>query len=168
MRQRTIGMTTGAVILTFAAAAWAAALPATQRYGETFVTYAQVDRPDGSFRRMLTTPDALDDVVAGMPVPDGTRILMETWREPETLGTVFHKHKIDGRWEYGSFAGNGAVNLSTRPQASCLSCHAGAAETDFTYTFPALVAAPTVGMSTHFCDRGGRSPCSADVYAVPK
>ncbi|XWN33641.1 MAG: hypothetical protein ROR55_11545 [Devosia sp.] len=166
MPQQTTAMVTAGAILAFATAAWAATLPATERYGETFVTYAEVHRPDGSFRRMLTTPDALDQVVAGAPVPDGTRILMETWRGPDALGTVFHKLKVDGRREYGSFSGNGVVNLSTRPQASCLSCHAGAAETDFTYTFPALDAAPALGISLHYCNRGGRSPCASDAYAV--
>lgn len=159
-------MTMAGLALAVAAAAWAATLPTTDRYGEAFVTYAQVDRPDGSFRRMLTTPDALERVAAGAPVPSGTRILMETWHGEDSLGTVFHKRKVDGRWEYGSFSGTGVVNLATRPQASCLSCHAGAAETDFTYTFPALDAAPTTGMSRHFCDRGGRAPCAPGAYAV--
>ncbi len=145
-------------------AGWAAALPETQRYGETFVAYAQVDRSDGSYRRMLTTPDVLERAGRGEPLPDGTRILMETYYRPGELSTVFHKQKVDSQWQYGSFSGIGVVNLTTRPQASCLSCHAGAAETDFTFTRPSLDAAPQLGFSQFTCDRRGRSPCDIEVY----
>lgn len=155
------------LILTSAAlvsVAWAASLPETDRYGETFVTYAQVDRSDGTYRRMLTTPDVLARARSGEPLPDGAHILMETYYRPAELSTVFHKQKVDGKWLYGSFNGQGAVNLATRPQATCLSCHASAAETDFTFTRPSLDAAPTLGLHRFNCDRGGRSPCEPMVY----
>ncbi len=151
----------GTVIAT---AAFAAVLPETDRYGETFRAYAQVDRSDGAYRRMLTTPDVLERVRAGEPLPDGTRILMETYYRPGELSTVFHKLKVDGRWQYGSFNGQGAVDLSTRPQASCLSCHAQAAETDFTFTRPSLDTARTLGLDRFHCERGRRSPCDLKVY----
>ncbi len=147
-----------------ATAAWAASLVETDRYGETFITYAQVDRTNGTYRRMLTTPDVLAAARSGTPLPDGTRIFMESYYSPGQIGTVFHKQKVDGRWKYGSFSGQGPVDLTTRPQASCLSCHAQAAETDFTFTRPLLDAAPTVGLSTVICDRGGRTPCDPAVY----
>ena len=146
--------------------AWATSLPQTERYGDVFVTYAQVDRGDGSYRRMLTTADTLARSAAGEPLADGTRILMETYYRPGALSTVFHKQKVDGRWEYGSFNGQGRVDLSTRPQASCLSCHAAAASTDFTFTRPSLDAAATLGISRLFCDHGGRRPCDLDVYRI--
>ncbi|MEL6478261.1 MAG: cytochrome P460 family protein [Pseudomonadota bacterium] len=138
----------------------------TNRYGETFVVYAQVDRSDGTYRRMLTTPQTLEVARAGQPLPDGTRILMETYYRLGVLSTVFHKQKVAGRWQYGSFSGTGAVNLSTRPQASCLSCHAGAADTDFTFTRPALDAAKVRGLTTSYCDRSGRRPCALSAYQI--
>ena len=139
-------------------------LAVTEQYGAPFVVYAQVDRSDGTYRRMLTSPEVLDEIQAGAPLPDGTRVLMETYYAPGELSTVFHKQKVDGRWEYGSFYGPGVVDLSTRPQASCLSCHSGAAETDFTYTHPLMEAARKVGVSYMTCSRGGRSPCSLQTY----
>jgi len=145
-------------------AAAAGSLVETNLYGENFVTYAQVNRTDGTYRRMLTTPDVLATVSRGMPLPDGTRILMESYYSPGQIGTVFHKQKVDGRWEYGSFSGQSPVDLTTRPQASCLSCHAQAAETDFTFTRRLLDAAPKVGLSIITCDRGGRSPCDPAIY----
>lgn len=147
-----------------AGVAQAGPLNETDRYGETFAAYAQVDRPDGSFRRMLTTPDVLATAQSGAPLPDGTRILMETYRRSGKLGTVFHKQKVDGRWHYGSFDGQGRVDLATRPQASCLSCHSRAAATDLTFTKPALTAARTMGLTQITCDRAGRRPCDLEVY----
>jgi len=147
-----------------ATAAMAKSLTETQRYGETFVTYAQVDRMDGTYRRMLTTPDVLRAAREGEPLPDGTRILMETYYSPGQLSTVFHMQKVNRRWQYGSFNGQGTVNLATRPQVSCLSCHSRAAETDFTFTRPALDAARNFGEARLLCDRGGRRPCDLQIY----
>lgn len=147
-------------------AALAANLETTHRYGAPFVVYAQVDRPDGTYRRMLTSPRVLERAQADQPLPDGTRILMETYYRPGVLSTVFHKQKVDGRWQYGSFDGQGMVDLSTRPQASCLSCHAGAAETGFTFTRPALDAAKVHGLSRSYCDNGGRRPCALSAYRI--
>lgn len=154
------------VFTTFASLAWAASLPQTTRYGETFVTYAQVDRSDGTYRRMLTSPNVLESARSGEPLPDGARILMETYYLPGELSTVFHKQKVNGQWQYGSFNGQGAVDLTTRPQASCLSCHVGAAETDFTFTRPSLDGAADRGMSRFSCDRAGRSPCDLETYLL--
>ncbi|MEM8852307.1 MAG: cytochrome P460 family protein [Pseudomonadota bacterium] len=159
---RLVLVVVGAMVL--ATAALAASLVETDRYGGTFLTYAQVDRPDGSYRRMLTTPDVIAAATAGAPLPDGTRILMETYYRPGEISTVFHAHKVDGAWQYGSFNGRRTPNLATRPQASCLSCHARAARTDFTFTRPSLDAAATMGLSQFTCERGGRSPCDASVY----
>lgn len=142
----------------------ATSLPETERYGETYVTYAQVDRPDGIYRRMLVTPETIATVRAGEPLPEGTRILMESHYSPGDVGIVFHKQKVDGQWQYGSFSGSDEPDFDTKPQASCVSCHARAAATDFTFTRPSLDAAPQNGLSHFICDRGGRSPCEAHVY----
>lgn len=139
-------------------------LPQTDRYGETYVTYAQVDRPNGTYRRMLVTPKTLSQVRPGEPLADGTRILMESYYAPGEVGTVFHKQKVAGRWQYGSFSGEDAARFDTRPQASCLSCHATAAKTDFTFTRPSLDAALQNGMSHFACENGGRTPCDQHVY----
>lgn len=143
-------------------------LETTDRYGDPFIVYAQVDRADGTYRRMLTTPDVLEVAQSEHPLPDGARILMETYYRPADLSTVFHARKVDGAWEYGSFNGQGAVRLETRPQASCLSCHAAAGETDFIFTKPALEMAKSTGESRMRCDRGGRRPCSLGTYDVRK
>lgn len=151
-------------VFTTAGLALANPLETTTRYGMSLVTYAQVDRSDGSYRRMLTTQDVLNAAQPGLPLPEGARILMESHYSPGVVGTVFLKEKVDGKWQYGSFPGSGPVDLTTRPQASCLSCHAEAAQTDFTYTKPSLDAALTRGMTQFACDRPGRSPCALAHY----
>ena len=139
---------------------------ADRSYGLDLVHYATVRRTDGSFRRMLITRAELAALEAGDPLPDGARILMETYRSPDRLGTVFHKQKQDGRWLYGAFSGQAAEpNLSVQPRASCLSCHTRAAATDFTYTYPSLQAVAAGAAATDFaCDRSGRAPCDLEVY----
>ncbi len=136
----------------------------TVRYNdEVYVPYATVQRTDGSYRRMLTTQSVLESVARSGETPDGARILMETYYRPGQRSTVFHKQKQRGRWFYGSF--NEVVDLSVRPQASCLSCHTRAAESDFTFTQMILVdvargAEPFVTT----CDRPGRQPCPPSTY----
>lgn len=161
MVRTVIAIAVGAIGMTGLAAA---DLPQTDRYGETYVTYAQVDRPNGTYRRMLVTPETLSHVRPGEPLADGARILMESYYTPGEVGTVFHKQKVAGRWQYGSFSGADEADFETRPQASCLSCHAAAADTDFTFTRPSLDAASQHGVSRFSCDRGGRSPCDPHVY----
>ncbi|MCY4334030.1 MAG: cytochrome P460 family protein [Litoreibacter sp.] len=153
-----------ACAVAIAGAAFANTLETNERYGAPFVTYVQVERPDGSYRRILTTPDVLEAAEQGQPLPDGTMILMETHYSEGVVDTVFINEKVDGQWQYGSFPGNGTVDLSTRPQASCLSCHSQAAATDFTFTRPSLDAALELGETQITCDLGGRSPCELSHY----
>ncbi len=141
--------------------------PAAARdYGLALSHYATVRRSDGTYRRMLATPDAIAAAKAGQSAPDGARILMETFYRPGAASTVFHMEKVDGRWRFGSFS-QGAVDLSTAPRASCATCHIGAAETDLVYTMPSLAAfAEGGGPSDFTCARGGRAPCDASVYVA--
>lgn len=163
MRKRTLAI--ALVALGGVTAFAATSLPETDKYGDIYVTYAQVDRPNGTYRRMLVTPETLAMVRTGEPLPNGTRILMESYYSPGEVGTVFHKRKVDGQWQYGSFPGSAAPNFETRPQASCISCHATAKAKDFTFTRPSLEAASLHGLSRFTCNRRARSPCEAHVYA---
>lgn len=135
-----------------------------QAYGLDLVPYATVRRNDGTYRRMLMAPDTLEALAADAPLPDGTRILMETYYRPDQVGTVFHKQKVRGKSQYGSFSA-ARPDLTVQPRASCLSCHAGAARTDFTFTLPSIRAVAAGDAPSDFtCDRGGRSPCGAGTY----
>ncbi|MEO1193905.1 MAG: cytochrome P460 family protein [Pseudomonadota bacterium] len=143
------------------------ALEVVDRYGPSLVAYAVVERDDGTYRRMLVAPEVIRAIKSGAPLPDGTHILMETYYSPGQVSTVFHSRKVGGQWHYGSFGAN-SPNLDVGPRASCLSCHAQAAERDFTFTLPSLQAAAAgLGASRLSCDRGGRRPCAAEAYQVP-
>lgn len=162
---RVIAASAGAAALGWIAAqAETLGLETVDDYGVATVAYATVKRSDGSYRRMLVTPDALPSLAAGGAPPDGTRILMETYYRPGEVSTVFHMQKVEARWHYGSFPST-RPNLAVRPQASCLACHARAAETDLVFTLPSLQAAAfSQGEAVFHCDRGGRSPCPPEVY----
>ncbi|MEM8813771.1 MAG: cytochrome P460 family protein [Pseudomonadota bacterium] len=159
-----LGAAVGSVSSTNAVSDTRAALGIVPEYGLDLVAYATVRRIDGSYRRMLIDPKVLARVAETGTVPDGTRILMETYYSPGQRSTVFHSMKRAGRWLYGSF--NQSTDLAVRSQASCLTCHARAAETDFVFTLPSVkAAAEGLGTSDFQCDRGGRSPCGAEIYA---
>ena len=91
------GRSLALVGLAAAAAAGADTLTSTDRYGEPYVAYAQVDRTDGTYRRMLTTPDVLEVAQTGAPLPGGIRILMETYQCQGNRGNFFHKKRLDGQ-----------------------------------------------------------------------
>lgn len=142
----------------------AAATTLVSQYGEDVVAYATVRRSDGTYRRMLVSKWALEPIAEAGSVPEGTRILMETYYRPGVVSTVFHARKSGSSWRYGSFqAAN--PDLATRSRASCLSCHAEAADTDLVFTLPSLFAFAAGGGASDFvCERGGRSPCDGLVY----
>ena len=136
----------------------------TEAYGLDLTHYATVRRSDGSYRRMLITSAALSAFKRSGALPNGTRILMETYYSPGVRSTVFHAEKHDGRWRYGSFGG-ARVDLSTRAQASCLSCHARAADRGFVFTRDSIERVAKGGAPADFrCDRSGRAPCGRTVY----
>ncbi|MEO1200194.1 MAG: cytochrome P460 family protein [Pseudomonadota bacterium] len=141
-----------------------AGLEQVSDYGINLIAYATVRRTDGTYRRMLITPESLDEMTDGADLPEGTRILMETYYNPGQVGTVFHKQKVGGGWNYGSFSA-ARPDLATSPRASCLACHARASDTDFTFTLPSVMTAAESGIASDFtCDRGGRAPCGPHVY----
>ncbi|MEP2784989.1 MAG: hypothetical protein ABJP33_21540 [Pseudoruegeria sp.] len=161
---RMVLIASGVAAALLSATAVAETLVETNRYGGTYIAYAQVHRPDGTYRRMLTTLDILEAAASGAPLPNGTHILMESYYAPGEIGTVFHKRKVDGKWQYGSFSGTGNIDLSTEPRVSCLSCHAQVVKTDFTFTHQLMEHALADGFSTVHCNRTGRTPCDAVTY----
>lgn len=134
------------------------------KYDRPLAHYATVSRSDGSFRQMFVNEEAIASIQPGEPLPDGTLIVMETWRSPENLGTVFVKQKQNGEWQYGSFSPD-RPNYQMRFSGSCHSCHAPFSETDFTLTKPLLeTALQTRQVQTAYCDRPGRTPCNSEMY----
>ncbi len=150
--------------LVFAAAAGPAmAGPETvklpENYQAEFVNYFDVDRYDRlGVRKMWVNPEAHAAAVAGLPLPDGTVLIMElhaavtdaggnpTYGEdgrmvaaPE-VGHRFVMEKnatwqtANGNWDYAWYEPDG----SPRPDANfdgCFSCHANREGRDYTFTY---------------------------------
>lgn len=141
-------------------------LDAIRAYGFDLVPYATVTRRDGSSRRMLIPRSDLSGLGRGGTIPEGTRIFMESSYSAGQVGTVFHMRRTGQSWEFGSFSPE-RPDLGTSARASCLSCHAGAADTELVYTLPSLRKVAKGGSpSVIHCDRTGRTPCPAVVYAI--
>lgn len=141
----------------------AALLQVQTKYDRSLAHYAIVSRSDGSFRQMFVDRDSISSIQPGEPLPEGTLIVMESWRS-NNLGTVFVKQKQNGEWQYGSFSPD-RPDYEMRFSGSCHSCHAPFPQTDFTLTKPLLEAAvQTRQVQTAFCDRPGRTPCDPESY----
>jgi len=124
------------------------------------VMYATVDRPDTKqYREFYTTPDVLEAVRAGRPVPDGAVITLAAYMaEVDAAGVPlkdangrFIKGKLaavnvqqkkrgfgdeipasirNGDWQYQSFSPDGKVNDKANLTA-CYQCHLPFAKDEF-------------------------------------
>jgi len=124
------------------------------------VMYATVDRPDTKqYREFYTTPDVLEAVRAGKPVPDGAVITLAAYMaEVDAAGAPlkdangrFIKGKLaavnvqqkkrgfgdeipasirNGDWQYQSFSPDGKVNDKAN-LAACYQCHLPFAKDEF-------------------------------------
>lgn len=124
------------------------------------VMYATVDRPDTKqYREFYTTPDVLEAVRAGKPIPDGAVITLAAYMaEVDAAGVPlkdangrFIKGKLaavnvqqkkrgfgddipasirNGDWQYQSFAPDGKVNEKANLTA-CYQCHLPFAKDEF-------------------------------------
>jgi hypothetical protein len=54
-------------------------------YRETYVNYLTVDRIDRTVRRVYISPDALDNLQAGEPLPRGTQIVIEAFHAERNI-----------------------------------------------------------------------------------
>jgi hypothetical protein len=132
--------------------------------GRAFRHYATVSRSDGTYRQMYIDEAALETWELGQPLPEAAFIVMETYYSPEVESTNFTKQMTADGFQYGSFSPE-RPTFNVRPNASCTSCHSGAVDPAGTFTLPMLARAVEDGrVAVTTCDRGGRSPCAADVY----
>jgi hypothetical protein len=137
--------------------------PATD-LGARLTHFATVARNDGAFRRMSIDEAALDEVAAGRPLADGTRIAMETFYGPGKPATVFIKEKQNGAWLYGSFEPGAPRWDGTKARTVCHACHIDAAQ-DLTFMLPVIARFRQMRQVARFlCDEPGRVPCPSARY----
>jgi hypothetical protein len=121
-----------------------------ERYAEG-VHYATVNR--GNIREELfTSRAAVDAVKSGQPLPSGTEITMEDYRDGKLFryvvmekrtgwGADYPPEKRNGEWEFQAFNVDKTVNRNETLDR-CFACHKGQATQDFVFTRDRMKNAP--------------------------
>lgn len=114
------------------------------------VHYATVQR--GNIREELfTSRAAIDAVKKGQPIPSGTVITMEDFRDGKLFryivmekrtgwGAEYPPEKRNGEWEFQAFNADKSVNGSENLDR-CFACHKGQAHNDFVFTLDRMKTA---------------------------
>ncbi|MBZ0297972.1 MAG: cytochrome P460 family protein [Anaerolineae bacterium] len=161
-------------------------VPFPANYQDTFVRYAQVERPDGTIRDLYISPNA----VGRGSLPDGTTILIEGYHAAEDdSGEYLHDadghyikgepfemlHVIQkrgnwtdadfpgetrtGNWNFGSFEAATGERFE-EDLLACFNCHNATPRTDFIYSRPQLNNYARTDLLQYFyCDVTGRLAC---------
>lgn len=109
--------------------------------------YTTVTR--GEVEEMLTSRAAIDAAKAGLPMPDGTHVVIRFHRDGQiTRYFVMQKGQgwgadyPDGRtddWQFQWFNADRTINLAENT-ARCQACHSSRADDQFLFTYDALRA----------------------------
>jgi hypothetical protein len=154
-----------AAVPALAAGALAPHEPPASDLGQVLTHYATVARSDGSFRRMWIDEASLAAARPGAPLPDGTRIAMETFYGADKAATVFIKEKRQGQWLYGSFEPGAPDWAALKSRTVCHSCHIDA-EADLTFMLPVIAKFRDSRTPIRLvCAESGRVPCPPALYA---
>lgn len=119
------------------------------------VHYATVER--GNIREeIFTSREAIDAAKKNQPLPSGTVITMEDYRDGRLFRYVVmekrqgwgekHDPQVrNGDWEFQSFAPDRSVNRSENV-ARCMGCHQPQGKNDFVFTFDQMRSANVSGL----------------------
>jgi hypothetical protein len=106
------------------------------------VIYTTVDRGN-AHEKLYASPETIEAVQNGEPIPDGTVLTLEIFRD-EVLSDIFVMEKRsdwgdqpteeqNGDWRFQAYNGDRSLNTK-RDVASCISCHASQERDDYIYT----------------------------------
>ncbi|MFY4257940.1 cytochrome P460 family protein [Achromobacter xylosoxidans] len=121
--------------------------PANYRQG---VHYATVER-GGIREEIFTSQDAISAAKSGKPLPSGTVITMEDYREGKLFryivmekrsgwGERYPESTRNGDWEFQAFHPDRTVNRSENV-SRCMGCHKGQAGRDYVFTLDRIKSA---------------------------
>ncbi|MEM6319362.1 MAG: hypothetical protein AAF960_16945 [Bacteroidota bacterium] len=134
-----------------------------EKYGRTWLAYAQVDKRGNYFRRMFLEITDSDYLTKDGELPNGALIAMETWFGDDQ-STVYLRQLVDGEWLSGSFSPT-SPNYSLDVSRSCDNCHASANSQQATFTRSLIRPAFTEGtVQIVECDESSFTPCELSVY----
>lgn len=111
---------------------------------EDGVLYATVTRGN-TYEEIYTSQEAIEAVQKGQPIPSGTVITLQIYRDEELYryfvmekrtgwGAQYPPEKRNGEWEYQSFTADKTVDYEADIDG-CFSCHANREEDDFVNTY---------------------------------
>ena len=115
------------------------------------VHYATVKRGNIT-EALFTSRAAIDAVKSGQPVPSGTVITMEDYRDGKLFryvvmekrtgwGAGYPPEKRNGEWEFQAFNADTSVNRNENLDR-CFACHKGQERQDFVFTLDRMKSAP--------------------------
>jgi Cytochrome P460 len=134
------------------------------------VLYTTVDRADNKqYRELYSTPEAIEALKAGKPIPSGTVLTLVQYKALLTAagdpqkdangrfikgpligyavmekrdgwGAEYSDDVRNGEWEYQSFKGDKSVNDKANLKA-CFTCHKPLDKQDFVFSFDKLKTA---------------------------
>lgn len=93
---------------------------------------------------ILTTPEAMEAVKKGQPIPNGTHFVLVDYRDGALYryfvmekgsgwGADYDDRRRSGDWQFQWFWPDKTINMSENT-ARCQSCHQGQADSDYLYT----------------------------------
>ncbi|GLR92117.1 cytochrome P460 family protein [Bradyrhizobium iriomotense] len=146
------------VVLGFAAAAAVASqarasrdlVKFPQRYASDDAHYATVTR-GGIREEIFATRAAIEAARKGQPLPSGTVITMEDYRDGKLFryivlekragwGAEYPPEQRNGEWEFQAFNADKTVN-ETENVGRCFSCHKSQSAQDFVFTLDRMTKA---------------------------
>ncbi len=138
------GLTAGAAV---GMAVWASEISSPVQFPENYkqgVHYATVER--GNVREEIyTSREAIEAASKNQPLPDGTVIFMEDYRDGKLLRYIAMEKRAGygdaqpedvrtGDWAFQSFGPDRRINRSEN-LARCMACHKPQARNDFVFTY---------------------------------
>jgi Cytochrome P460 len=116
---------------------------------EKLVHYTTVKRGNVT-EHIMTTPEAIEAVKKGQPVPSGTHFVLVDYREGEVFryfvmqkgngwGGDYDATRKTGDWQFQWFKPDRSINMSENT-ARCQSCHQARADNEYLYTFDQMKA----------------------------
>lgn len=114
---------------------------------DQLVHYTTVKRGNVT-EHIMTTPEAVNAVKNGQPIPNGTHFVLVDYREGEVFryfvmekgegwGAEYPEDRRTGDWQFQWFKPDRTINMAENT-ARCQSCHQSRADQDFLYTFGQL------------------------------
>jgi hypothetical protein len=116
---------------------------------DDLVHYTTVRRGDVT-EHIMTTPEALEAVTKGQPIPAGTHFVLVDHRDGKVhryfvmqkgdgWGADYDERRRTGDWQFQWFWADKSINMDENT-ARCQSCHSSRSDQEFLYTFDALGA----------------------------